>query len=44
VTSVICGAQNEAQITENVASLNWELTADMKAQLNTILEPYEELL
>lgn len=44
VTSVICGAQTEAHITENVESLNWNLTADMLSQINTILEPYKDIL
>ena len=40
VTSIIAGAQNVRQLEENVASLSWELTADMVTRISEILAPY----
>ncbi|MBZ0305143.1 MAG: aldo/keto reductase [Anaerolineae bacterium] len=42
VTSVICGAQTIAHIEENAASASWDLTPDMLAEIERILEPYHD--
>ena len=44
VTSVICGAQTIAHVEENVGSVTWELSLDMMAQIETILQPHRELV
>lgn len=42
VTSVICGAQTPAHIEENAASVTWDLTPDMLAEIDRILAPYHD--
>jgi aryl-alcohol dehydrogenase-like predicted oxidoreductase len=44
VTSVICGAQTIEQIEENAASATWDLTPEMLAQIDTILQPYHAVI
>lgn len=44
VTSVICGAQTVAQVEQNAASADWTLTPDLMDEIETILQPYQELL
>jgi len=44
VTSVICGAQTIAHVEENAASASWELTPSMLAEIESILQPYHDLL
>ena len=40
VGPVICGAQTPEEIKENVESLSWELTEDIKNKINLILKKY----
>jgi len=42
VTSVICGAQTVEHVEQNVASVTWDLTEDMLAEIDQILEPYRD--
>jgi aryl-alcohol dehydrogenase-like predicted oxidoreductase len=42
VTSVICGAQTIAHVEENAASTSWDLTPDMLAAIEGILQPYHD--
>lgn len=44
VTSVICGAQTPAQVEENVASVSWTLTTEIRAEIERILQPHQALL
>jgi len=44
VTSVICGAQTVEHVEQNVASVSWELTDDMLAEIDRILQPYHDLV
>ena len=44
VTSVICGAQTTAQVEENAASASWTLTPAMSAEIERILQPYNDVL
>lgn len=44
VTSVICGAQTIAHIEENVGSTSWTLTADMRSEIDQILQPHADLI
>ena len=44
VTSVICGAQTIAHVEQNVASVSWTLTDDMLNDIESILQPYHDLV
>lgn len=44
VTSVICGAQTVAHIEENAAAASWELTPEMLAEIEQILQPHHGLI
>ncbi|MCA9912843.1 MAG: aldo/keto reductase, partial [Anaerolineae bacterium] len=44
VTSVICGAQTVAHVEENAAAATWELTQEMLAEIEQILQPHHDLI